>query len=109
MTIKLFEIRDSMTCIPVMAVRLRADSRQERFLLKRSGYGERDEIEYVILCKLDGVEAHYDPFDWSNARTMRTAHRYIIDSWETLSSGDVVDVEFILGETSAPKQSEAVL
>jgi len=35
-----------------------------------------------------------------------TAHKYIIDHWVDLKEGDVVDVEFILGEASEKKISQ---
>ncbi|MCR4300853.1 MAG: hypothetical protein NUV51_04520 [Sulfuricaulis sp.] len=113
MEMKLFEIRDKATFIPAMAIKLRNRTPEEFWLLRHAGYaaeqiGGRDEdVEpYVILCKLDGVEAHYDSFDWPNQRTMGTAHRYIIANWRDLTSSDVVDVQFILGETIARKRSE---
>jgi hypothetical protein len=37
---------------------------------------------------------------------MSTAHNFIAEHWAELNSGDVVDVEYILGETSAPKDFE---
>jgi hypothetical protein len=37
---------------------------------------------------------------------MGNAHNFIQAQWDTLTTGDVVDVEFILGETLEPKQSE---
>ena len=46
-----------------------------------------------------------DPHYW-NDRTRMTAHQYIIDHWHELSDGDVIDVEFILGEKSTRKISE---
>ena len=37
---------------------------------------------------------------------MGSAHRHIELNWDTLNSGDVIDVEFIRGEVDAPKVSE---
>jgi hypothetical protein len=37
---------------------------------------------------------------------MATAHHYIYDHFDELDDGDVVDVEFILGETAIKKVSE---
>jgi hypothetical protein len=37
---------------------------------------------------------------------MVEAHRYIEENWNALSDGDVIDVEFILGETKEKKISE---
>jgi hypothetical protein len=39
---------------------------------------------------------------------MGNAHHWIIEHWDELKDSDVVDVEFILGETQQPKVSEAV-
>ena len=39
---------------------------------------------------------------------MQVAHRFVIDNWATIQSGQVVDVEFILGETKQPKCSERI-
>jgi hypothetical protein len=38
---------------------------------------------------------------------MGTAHAHILQNWHSLTSGDVIDVEFILGESKQPKESEA--
>lgn len=117
MEIKLFEIRDSMTFMPMMAVRLRSRDDRERWLLRRAGYADEqitpplcEMMEpYVIFCKLDGVEAQYDPYNWSSgARTIRSAHAHIIEHWGELQSGAVIDVRYILGETMVPEISEQV-
>ena len=39
-------------------------------------------------------------------RTMPTAHKWIIENWDELEHGQVVDVEFILGIASEPKIAE---
>ena len=41
-------------------------------------------------------------------RTYHVAHLYVQQHWDEITSGDVVDVEFVLGETDAPKESEIV-
>ncbi len=114
MTVKLFEVRDRATCVPMLAVHLRNRTPEEYFLLRRAGYsaeqigGREEDVEpYIVLMKLDGVRANYDPYAWGD-RTFTAAHRHIIEHWADLASGAVVDVRFILGETAAPCQSEAV-
>lgn len=48
-----------------------------------------------------------DPYAWGqNPRTKYVAHKYIIENWDKLSTGDVVYVETILGERDTPKVSE---
>lgn len=115
MITKALEIRDRGTFIPVIAIKMvppEPDSGYfdpERYLLRRSGYGFDDPC--VVLCRMEcsGVDrnATYDPYSWGGGtRTYQVAHQYIIDHFDELRSGDVVDVEFILEETSKPKISE---
>lgn len=128
---KLFEIRDSGTFIPVIASLMRGlnafgtqmngdvleikvcdgGTPEERYLLRRAGYSESSK-PLVLLCRLDACgqqgAASYDPYSWGMARTMGTAQEYICQHWGELESGEVIDVECILGETSSKKQSERV-
>ena len=99
MTTKLLEIRDAATFIPALAIRM---SREDGYLARRAGFGDA----CVYLIHLEGQKCAYDPYDWTNNRTMCAAHQYIENEWESLKDGDVVDVQFILGETTAPKRSE---
>lgn len=114
MFIKLFEVRDRATFIPAMAVLLRNRTPEEFFLLRRAGFGSyeiggdwplHNAVPYVLLVHLGTSRAHHDSYDWGN-RTMSVAHAHIINHWDELESGDVLDVEFILGETPTKKHSE---
>jgi len=96
---KLFEVRDKMTMVGVLAVQLSA---ADGYLARRCGYG----APCVILTRLQGGRSCYDAYDWAD-RTMTTAHNYIQERWSELRTGEVVDVEYILGETSTPKRSES--
>jgi len=83
---------------------------QERYLLARSGYGQDPRANVcIVLCRMEasGVDrnATYDPYSWGN-RTMTTAHLHILEHFDEMFSGDVVDVEFIVGITKKPKLSE---
>jgi len=106
MQVKSFEIRDAGTFIPAICVKLDPLSGPEadRYLIRRSGWVS--EPGYV-LTKMTGGDARYDVYDWDN-RTMQRAHDYIARNWDSLESGAVVDVEFIMGDSLVPKQSEAV-
>ncbi len=112
MRTKVFEIRDKGTFIPVIAVEVETQLEEERYLLSRAGYGRYPSGECVILIRAEcsGVDrnATYDPYAWGSGggRTYQVAHNYIIGNWRNLQSGDVIDVEFILGEKPAPKISE---
>lgn len=109
MQVKLFEIRDRATFIPAMAVKLDGNcSDQEDWLLRRAGYGmDAANRNYVYLTHLSEGITQYDQYRWGCcSRTMTSAHGYILDHFDELISGQVIDVEFILGESTTPKESE---
>ena len=109
MIVKTFEVRDRATFIPMLAVKLESDCKADQYLLQRAGYS-RDHV-YIMLCGLNGGidRATSDPFDYpSDARTRPVAHKFIEANFDALESGAVVDVEFILGETTEAKLSEAI-
>lgn len=128
MTAKIIEIRDSGTFIPALAIRLGSPNERERYLMARCGYGRTFEAqtEYIVLCKIDDGEpcqAHIAPFSWGqNPRTMFVAHMYLLnrhgeinptavgaekhDGFDALPQGALVDVEYILGIRSEPKEPE---
>jgi hypothetical protein len=118
MITKLLEIRDRATFIPALAVEMCPDTidadgiispqrhEAQRYLLRRCGYDWRHTT--VLLTRLSGEDrATSDPYYWGD-RTWQVAHLWITEHWTELKDGDVVDVEFILGETSKPKVSERV-
>lgn len=104
METKLFEIRDRYTFIAGMAIRLDVDNFQEEYITKRTGFTNNPE-NYVLLTSLQDKFITYDTYDWSN-RTMHESHKYIKDNWNSLVSGQVIDIEYILGETTTPRISE---
>lgn len=110
MDVKLFEVRDSGTCMIVMAIQLSSRSEVERWMLAKSGFGptNRDHQTYIMVAPINGGSGKLtsDAHDHGMARTVNVAHQYIEKNWETLKSGDLVCVEFILGERTAPKESE---
>jgi len=105
--IKLFEVRDRGTCMPSIAIRTSSANDSERWMLAHMGYGTdaEDQKRHVLFAPLCDPSLKYDPEDWRD-RTMATAHRYIIDHWDMLTAGQVIDVRYILGETDAPAPSD---
>lgn len=106
MEAKVLEVRDRATFIPMLAVLLSPANveESERYLMRRSGY-EKDR-RYLVMTPLGGhLPIRTDANDWSNPR-MRALHGHVLDKWSELKSGQVVDIEFALGETSEPKTSE---
>jgi hypothetical protein len=107
MEIKCLEIRDRNTFIPVICIRPVAENAEQRYLLRRDGYRADNTESCIILIDAQCRGVAYDPFDWvADPRTKKTAHFYIEQHWAELKDGDVVDVQFILKETGAPKVSE---
>jgi len=105
MEVKALEIRDRHTFIAALAVSLAPNNSAQYYLVRRCGYAI-DGRNNIILTRLDGNgTATNDPNAWGG-RTWPVAHNYLIDHWDELKDGDVVDVEFILKETLAPKRSE---
>lgn len=126
MKAKALELRDEGTFIAILAVDMNHDgpypedgswiqqgymktlskNAAQRYLLRRCGY-PCDGRPNVMITRLsgDGRPASNDPYYWGD-RTFAVAHKWIIENWKSLRDGDVVDVQFIVGETSAPKRSE---
>src|SRR5215468_6948868 len=94
MEIKLIEVRDRGTFIPALAIRVTSTGDVAGdWLLRRGGFSLNGAS--IILIRLTDCEAQYDPYDWAN-RTMQTAHVWLLEHFEQIESGAVVDVEHIL-------------
>jgi hypothetical protein len=104
---KCLEVRDRNTFIPVICVRPTPANEAQRYLLRRDGYSGRQDERCVIMIDAQCRDVAYDCYDWADARTKRIAHNYITEHWHELADGDVIDVEFVLGETDKPKISES--
>jgi hypothetical protein len=114
METKLIEVRDRGTFIPCIAVKLSSLDVAEHFLMRRAGYAAEqitpsplnDTEPYILFSSLlGGRPLEYDAYAWGN-RTMTSAHLHLIQHWDEITTGAVVDAEFILGESTQPKRSE---
>ena len=119
MIIKIFEVRDSGTFIPVLAIKAVPERNSfgnyveaERYLLRRAGYGFEQPSIILIRAECSGLDnnATYDAYAWpaNGTRTLHVAHLYIEKNFDSLRSGDVIDVEYELGETKVKKVSERI-
>lgn len=114
MRAKALEIRDEGTFIAALAIDMNPsvgehwtpeEIKGQKYLLRRCGY-PCDKRPNIILTRLDGKgKATNDPYEWEG-RTWSVAHHYILEHWNEFRDGDVVDVSFILGETTEKKVSE---
>jgi hypothetical protein len=111
MNLKLFELRDSLTFIPIFAFRCQSEQvwSVDQWLFQRAGFGLGSPL--VIVGRLGSNDPFYaqcthDPRCHMGSRTFGVAHQYIQEHFDELESGAVIDVEFILGITTEPKKSE---
>lgn len=117
MQTKALELRDEMTFIPILCVNMNPKlatntealetATAQRWLLRRCGYPCNGRPN-ILMTRLsaDGYATN-DPYGWpGGSQTFPVAHNWIIEHWNELKDGDVVDVEFILGKTLEPKISE---
>jgi len=109
-TVKLFEVRDQGTFMPVMALKMHAESAPESWLMARAGYGHdpMSHLDYVLFAPIDGSVIGEINYNWSKwaTHTRLQAHRFIEEHWDELKSGDVIDIEYIMGKTAEPVESE---
>ena len=104
MIIKAIEIRDRNTFIAAAAIKMAPENEGQRYLLRRCGWSA--DGSGVVLIRLDSAEGKSDPYEWVGSRTMTPAHAWCCSHFDEIKDGDVVDVEFLLGEAPAPKLSE---
>lgn len=101
---KLFTVTDRTINIPVIATRLaltRPPHTEEEMLIYKCGYPVNIPTTHCILLTglAGGRMAYNDPWAWRD-RTMHVAHMHICLHWDSLKSGDIVDVPTCLGELS---------
>jgi fructoselysine-6-P-deglycase FrlB-like protein len=94
MDVKLFEIRDRATFIPVIAFKKSDNSTSPTEKLLESKMGLGSEV-VVIQPRSNGVR--FTPYV-AGDKTMTVAHHYINQHFDELLSGAVIDVQLITEE-----------
>lgn len=109
MTSKIIEILDRDTFIPALVIRLDTENEKEKYLLKRAGYGDIPK-NYILLVEINGGYGlcSCDVYDW-DSRSLRVALSYLYknDNFDRINPGEVIDIEYILGESEKEKESES--
>ncbi len=108
MLIKLVELRDRGTCVPALALRMFASDDIQRRFFERCGYPSPhycQGLTAVILMHLGDQRANSDPYGWDD-RTMAVAHEYLLEHWDEVLDGGVLDVRVLLGETATSAPAE---
>ena len=95
---KIFAIHDVMTLVSMMVQRLVPETLQEELILSRAGYREIDNYFFFSTFRDEMGEFTYDVYKLENQRSFGTAARYIKQNWDELESGELIDIEYILGE-----------
>lgn len=112
MQAKALEVRDHMTFVALLAIDMNPTDDllgSQEWLLRRVGYPCDGKPNIMITYLGGGKIADNDPYGWDDgSRTFPVAHAWIIEHWAEIKDGDVIDVEFILGETITKKRSERV-
>lgn len=104
MKAKLIEVRDAATYLPVIAVKLEPANEAERYMLRRAGFSARE--DYVLYVPLHmAYMPTADPNTWSD-RTNSNAHKLIALMFDQLEPGDLLDIEYELGEKPTKKIPE---
>lgn len=108
MITKCLEIRDDGTCIAAIAMKMTAAQGAEEKFFWRCGYPRDGHA--VVLMNLSDQRATSDPYGWGGGtRTMPIAHNWIIDHFDELIEGQVVDVRVIQGLTDTPAPAEIMV
>ena len=116
--IKFFEIRDRMTNISAVGIRLNglhtqrnnsgatlAEEKHATGIIRRAGFALD---KTVILISLKRLSVFINPSDWNDPICMTPAHKHIVENWASLPFASVVDTEFLRGERDAPRKVESL-
>ena len=101
MDCKLFTVTDDGTEMGFLAIRLDSDitgsaTTPEIALLRAWGYAPGHPPGYMLLAEIKGgnpIRASINEHEWPRGGTEFQAYRKILANWDSLHSGDVVDVE----------------
>ncbi len=99
MDCKLFTVTDDGTRMGFLAIRLDSDgpvTPEEEALLRAWGYWPEHAPGYMLLAEIKSgnpIRASLNEHEWARGGTEFQAYRKILDNWDSLQSGDTVDVE----------------
>lgn len=129
METKLIELRDAATCISMIAIKMEPFKdnalnkypilwrdksgvvstlhAREEWILQHAGYGT-DSEPLILYFRIDQPSQwRWSSRDWpSDDRTFSVTHRYLEEHWNEVQNCDVVDAQFILGETKIQKKTD---
>ncbi len=101
---KFFEVRDEGTFIPVVCQKfdMHKFNGKDKYLFRRAGWQT-----LISYSRIYDMKTYTDIYNVDCVgRTDRIAYQFIHENWDTLKSGDIVDVAFILGMRDSVCDSE---
>jgi hypothetical protein len=101
MITKTIEVRDGVTFIPMLVIKLCPSNDADQYLFSKVGYGNSKDL-CILLVNLDDTIANYDPHGWKDT-TRQTVHLWLIKHFDKIESGAVIDIRFILRVTNESK------
>lgn len=112
MEVKVLEIRDSLTYLGALAIKMTSSDPIQSRHLWRAGYEPGSPC--IVMVRLNDAQGACDPYMWpersGGTRTMAHAHLYVVEHWDELRDGDVIDIEHIywqeLGLAAQPAKKE---
>lgn len=102
MHIKMFEVRDVATMIPIMAIKVNGSTDQDKYLAGRANLLDGD----IIVIDIHKEFATSISDNHERYRTLKVAHNHLDRYFDSLENGSVIDIEFILGEKDVEKRPE---
>jgi hypothetical protein len=100
-------ISDKLIEINAIYIVMAADNDDQRKMLVDAGWPQGPERYFPggILIDLNSYEAQSRRRLWTT-RTMRVAHEFLDKHYQTIRDGDIIDIQYILKETTSPKKRE---
>lgn len=99
---KMLAVMDTCTRIPLIAFKVSPNTMKEGIMLERHGFTINPH-QYTFFYDLNSGTCSYDPYKMNDFHTLTPACRHIERNWDSVKSGDLIDVEYMRGDTDAPR------
>ena len=100
--IKVLEIKDGSGLIPIICFNLEVSNAFESDILSRAGFGLSPSTQagFIFMCLPSfSYRCDHDPLVWksmSKGKIFFAAHKYVLENWEHVQPGDVLDIRFLV-------------
>lgn len=99
---KAFEIRQGNRFVPLLVIDARNLTEEEKYLFKKSGFLISKHNNFLFLRIKENHLSTRDYLREIDPIFFGIAIDYIIDTFDTLKSSQVIDVDYIVGKTTRP-------